>query len=267
MRFVARLALSLATLACTGAALVAGCGGFTGDEAQPDAAVDAPPLPDSPVVDAPVDTAPGVLDATVACPPGALLCDDFERGTLLGQWGAFVGPDAADEASTLSLDTAFSASPTRSLKAIPIAGSQAALTKALSGVGRIEIGFSLRTEAASAAQVHVLTVQFDPDVGFAQVLLKEGQLLLLEQLRPLDGGTEYFSPENAATAPVAAFERFTFVVDYNTKKFSLAHGAFVSERPLTQAHGPMTRLFLGNVFTSATSTPHWIDDVVVLTSP
>jgi hypothetical protein len=267
MHLTARLAVSLAALVCVGAGLAAGCSGFSAQDGPPDASGDSPVASDATVGDAPADATTTEANVAFVCPAGALLCDDFERNTLLGSWGGFVGDnDAAAEASTLTIDTEFSTSPTRSLKTVPRGITQAALTKELTGFNRVEVSFSLRTEAMSTTQVHILGVELDPGIGFVQLLLKDGQLMLLEQLRPLDGG-EYYSPENAGMAPVGAFERYTFVVDRSAKTFSLAHGGMVSPRVLTQAHGPMTRLYIGDFFTSGNSTPHWIDDVVVVASP
>jgi hypothetical protein len=271
MHLHARLVLSIAALGCVGAGLGAGCGGFsTDDGAAPDAAVDSPVIPqEAAVADAATD-ARAPLDAALVCPTGALLCDDFERATLLGTWSAFVGDnDAAAEASTLAIDTEFASSPTRSLKSTPKSITQAALAKILSNVNRVEISFSLRTQIASPEQVHLITVQFDQDVGFAQVLLKDGQLILLEQLRPpADSGTEVFLPENAGPAPIGTFARYTFIVDRTTKQLSLEpQGGLGLKKLLTQPQGPMTSLLLGTAFTSGDSAPYWIDDVVVLATP
>jgi hypothetical protein len=113
----------------------------------------------------------------------------------------------------------------------------------------------------------VVTVQFETDAGFVHLILKDGGLVLSEQLRPTDGGTEYFLAENVATAPEGAFQRYTFVVDYAKKFYSLKHGTTVTQKDLVLSQQPMSRLFVGTVFSSSDSNPHWIDDVVVLTSP
>ena len=89
----------------------------------------------------------------------------------------------------------------------------------------------------------------------------------IEQLRPTDGGTEFFLPENVTTAPQGVFQRYTFIVDYTMKKYSLKHGSTVTQKDLVLPQLPMTLLSIGTVFTSLDSTPHWIDDVVVVTKP
>lgn len=271
MRFDARLALSVAVFACAGAGIAAGCGGFSADDSSTlDAAADSPVVaPDGATGDASSDAA-APLDAAFVCPPGALLCDDFERTTLLGTWSSFAGDnDAAADAATLAIDTEFSTSPTRSLKSTPRGVSQAALVKLLPNVNRVEVTFSLRMQTASPAQVHVLTVQFDAGVGFAQVYAVDGQIYLLEQLRPPgDSGQEVYLPENVGPAPIGTFARYTFIVDRAKKELSLTQaGTTGLHKALTTAQGPTTGLLLGTAFASGTSTPHWIDDVVVVATP
>jgi len=268
----ARLVASIAAACCVAGvagATASACSEFSADEGDADdASVEAAFPRVEASADATGDSADAAsVDAAFVCPAGAFLCDDFERSSLIGSWGSFVGDNnPAVTSSKLTLDTAFATSPTRSLRANPVAYTQAALTKGVVGVNRIEISFSLRAAAASTAQVQIVTVEFEPDVGYVQLALKDGQLAFIEQLRPPDAGPEYFMLENAAEAPIGKFRRYTFTVDRANKVATLVHGTSTATRQLVKGQAEMSRLSIGTVFTSADAPPHWFDDVVVLTS-
>ncbi len=205
-----------------------------------------------------------------SCPPGAILCDDFERATLVGPWGGYTGePDAASGSSSATIDTAAFSSEHRSLRSDPRdAASSAALTTLLPLVDRVDVTFSLRTEAATSASVHILAVETKKEAGYVQLILQNGGLHLVEQLRYADGG-EYYELQRVTDAPVGAFARFTLRVDRRNARFALfaEDGAEIGARPLVQDHEPISKVYLGTVFTSGPSGPHWFDDVIVTTTP
>jgi hypothetical protein len=243
-----------------------GCDSFesngedTANEAGAEVSID-------PFVEAGTD-APSVDADAGFCPPNAFLCDDFERETLLGPWGTNTGdPDAAADASQLAIDTAHYTSPSRSLRSDPRSGVGAALAKLLPSPASVDVSFSLRVEANTPAAVYLMTVELTTNDGYVQIILQNGELQLLEQLRSADGG-EYYLPERATDAPIGKFARYTLRVDRASNSFVLLAegGKELSRRTLVQPHGSISRLYVGATYNSAESSSHWIDDVVVTTT-
>jgi hypothetical protein len=264
-----RLLLGAVAVVWGAAGVTAGCGGFSSSSPAPEAG-DAG-VPDTSVAspgDAATTPSDGGVDAALVCPPGAILCDDFERTELLGTWGAFAGDnDASVDASKLRIDSEFFVSPTRSLRADPLGISGATLSKPLASPQRVDVSFWLRTEASSPNTIIIASIEFASNVGYAHVVLHNGGLELVEQLKSTDGGVDYYSALNEASAPEGRFEPFTFTVDRTAGTFALTHGGITSTRPLTQAHAPTSKLAIGTVFTTENANPYWIDDVVVTTTP
>lgn len=282
-------------------AVCAACTSFDAKDAQPsapDATVEsaAPVVPDSsPPISPPEDASPPVdstspidatdldvadahaldampdatLDAGLACPDGGRICDDFERSSTFGFWNGIEGNGPPDASSTIAIDTMFATSGTRSLKCVPFLGTSAALFLRLEAPKRIDVSFSMRTDVDPKAITYVMTADFTPTHGFAHVLLRDGALLTVEQQRFTDAAPEYYVEEAAGPAPEGAFTRFTFSVDTVAKTITLRNhtNPFPFTRPLVRSHGPLSMLHIGVAFNGKTGSPHWLDDIVVVTTP
>lgn len=247
------LRLLLLASACASGALagLGACDAFDGDATSvPDAA-------------APSDGGPPVeAGAPLTCPLGALLCDDFERADLLegGKWRV------SGALARLALDETVASSPTRSLRAEPVAGSGGALQFELAGysLDALEIAFSLRTDATAGDFTQVVVVELDPGKSFAVAEIRGDHLHLAEQFPVADGGLVY---DTRPVAPLAlnAFERYRLRIDLRQKTFSLATATAVvaAPRPLLHTHPGFTRVLVGAPFGGSRLAPHWVDDVVV----
>jgi hypothetical protein len=208
------------------------------------------------------------------CPTSAFFCDDFERATLLGSWTRFDGDNDAGDASRLFIDDTVHASPSRSIRAVPALNSAAALSKNLPDApapSSVDVTFSLRRGPSASGPAFVLSVELGPpNDGQVMLMLQNGQLATAEQLRTVpDGGDEYFLPQNVRAMTEGVFERLKLRVDHANARIKMFDGAGkeIHDRPLVQVHAPPAGVRLGLVFAGDTTSPHWLDDVVIETTP
>lgn len=247
------LRLLLLASACASGALagLGACDAFDGDATSaPDA---APPSDGGSPVEA---------GAPLACPLGALLCDDFERADLLegGKWRV------SGALARLALDETVASSPTRSLRAEPVAGSGGALQFELAGysLDAVEIAFSLRTDSSDGDFAQVIVVELEADKSFVVAEIRGDSLHLVEQFAVSDGGLVY-DTRSVARLPLGKFERYRLRVDLRQKTASLGVASATSStpRPLLHAHPGITSVLVGASFGGTRRAPHWVDDVVV----